>query len=404
MNTVETGIEITSLPCNAPLGNISIIGVQDNGIIKPCCQFKSSPNSWQNIHNLNSLQDVYKNNEWINYNPNINCITCIWKEKGNAFSLRQHYNKNPIEGPALQSLELAFDNTCNMMCRICNPGQSSKWSASPIVTELKNNILNSTTPVQFHPVENQKVKNYREDLKRILSNTDLSKLRFVSLVGGEPLYTKALPWFINLLKEKRPNDWHKIEITCCTNGSLMPDPVLFENFPVNFQISIDGIGDLATASRLKIPWETIDKNICAMNELYNVTIHSTISILNINKISELVDYCYDLGIQHNMALLHDPAYYRLDLIPLNHRKEWIEHNPLDKWPILYPLDKWPSNNNKYYQNVSDYLMMPHNGNPIEVKNFLKAIEITDKESTIPFRDANPEIINIMEVLDRINSN
>jgi organic radical activating enzyme len=408
-------------PCDASLGNVSIVGIQDRGLIKPCCQFNGLgggedelSRDWPAIHNLNSLQDIYKENRWLEYEPNKHCSTCIREEKGNVFSLRDHWNGRftpwrdedvSQDGkPELQSLELAFDNTCNMMCRICNPGQSSKWSASPVVNELRKHIPDTN----YFQVNNQKVKNYREDLKRVLANSDLSKLRQVLFVGGEPLYTKAIPWFINLLREKRPDDYQKIEITCVTNGGLMPDPTLFENFKVKFQVSIDGIGDLQTATRLKIPWETIDKNIRAMKELdfvNELTIHSTISVLNINKMSDIINYCYEIGVQLNMALLHYPAYYRLDIIPNEIREKWIEYNGIYDWNYDGPIrrdEPEMSENlyNKIAQNdlIESYLKMPYNKNVAGVKHFLAAIEITDKESTIKFRDANPEIIEVMEGL------
>ena len=393
-------IRVENLPCNSQYGNISVIGVQDRGAAKACCQYKLNHEenpTWPNIHNMHSLEDAHID-EWFNYDPEIHCATCIHEEKGGVSSLRNHWNlqipnKIPLEHHkgkyAIQSLELAFDNTCNMMCRICNPGQSSKWSASPILPELRQNIFDSI----YWPVPNNDTKSYRKNLKRVLSNTNLSFLRHVLLVGGEPLYTKALPWFINLLKEKRPNDWQIIRITCVTNGGLMPDPDLFRGFDIKFQISIDGIGDLQTASRLKIPWETIDKNIRAMNELYKISIHSTISILNVNKIAELMLYCDNLNIPHCMAMLHDPIYYRLDNVPEEHRIRWLKtfqpmHTHAQHWQ-----DRW-----HWVKLGMSYLEMPYQENPKAVKEFLAAIKITDKESTIPFADTNPEIMYIMEGL------
>tara|TARA_B100000953_G_scaffold156557_1_gene129527 strand:- start:129 stop:1547 length:1419 start_codon:yes stop_codon:yes gene_type:complete len=416
----KTGIEITNepFPCDASLGNISIVGIQDRGLIKPCCQFNGLGGghdelsyNWPATHNINSIQDVYKENRWLNYEAPKHCSTCMREEKGNVYSLRDHWNsvglaENLKDGkPTLQSLELAFDNTCNMMCRICNPGQSSKWSASPVVDELRKYIPDTN----YFQVNNQKVKNYREDLKRVLANSDLSELKRVLFVGGEPLYTKAIPWFINLLKEKRPDDYQEIRITCVTNGGLMPDSDLFKDFRVKFQVSIDGIGDLQTATRLKIPWETIDKNIRAMKELDFVdelTIHSTISVLNINKMNDIINYCYDLDIQLNMALLHYPAYYRLDIIPIEIREKWINYNEVYDWNLdweqkkIYESEMNQNLINKIGQNdlIESYLKMPYNKNVEGVKHFLSSIEITDKESTIKFRDANPEMIEVMEGL------
>ena len=158
------------------------------------------------------------------------------------------------------------------------------------------------------------LKEYSLKLMSNLTNTDLSNLKVVKLIGGEPLYSKKLPQFIHLLKKQE--HWRDIKIILISNGSIIPDEVLFEGFrDIEIQVSIDAIGDLGSTIRMKQPWDKIDNNIRAMNDLYNVTmLHATVSIMNINKMQDFLDYCHELNIEESMSMLHGPNYLRLNMM------------------------------------------------------------------------------------------
>ncbi len=262
-----------------------------------------------------------------------------------------------------------------MMCRICGSRQSSKWNSSPVLKKMKELVLPDMADVY---TKTKGSKEYTKNIKRILSNSDLSDLKEVKLVGGEPLYSKNLPWFINLLKKQE--HWKDIKIQLSTNGSILPSKDLFDGFNcVQIDVSIDAIGDLATVTRMKVPWGIIDENIKRMIKLYKLSIHTTVSILNCNQMQSLIDYGNDLGLDwdcHTFALLHGPKHLLLDLIPKEHRNKWITT----------------------HSRVNELLEMEHHENPHEAYRFLKSIEILDAESEISYRNANPEIIEIMEEL------
>ena len=93
----------------------------------------------------------------------------------------------------------------------------------------------------------------------------------------------------------------------------------------------------------------------------------------------LIDYGNDLGVDwkyHTFSMLHGPKHLLLDLIPKEYRDKWITTHP----------------------RVNHMLEMEHHENPDEAYRFLKAIEILDAESEMPYRDVNPEIVEIMEEL------
>ena len=373
--------EIKDFPCNAPKGSIAI--VVPDGYVKPCCAFIHQTNDWletSNLYHTKSFDDILTSHHWNNYEPNKHCVSCIEHEEAidshdGPSSLREHWNLEISDDTnKLEYMELALDFTCNMMCRMCGPRQSSKWNASPILKELQ-------TFTKFDKAYYKKttvLKEYSKQLMVNLNNTDLSNIKEVRLVGGEPLYSKNLPWFINLLKKQE--HWKDIKIIIITNGSILPSKDLFEGFNcVEIDVSIDSIGNLATATRMKVPWETVDANIREMIKLYEVHIHTTVSLLNCNQMQPLINYRHNLNISpidHTFSMLHGPKHLLLNLIPKEHRDKWITTHP----------------------RVNHMLEMEHQENPPESYRFLKAMEILDAESELSFRDVNPEIMEIMEKL------
>ena len=374
--------DISDMTCNSLKGSVHI---SPEGHIKPCCYFKNLGPHWKywqldsNIYNINSLDDIVDSYEWNNFvSPNPHCEYCIIEEASNIPSLRQYWNETiSSDTNKLQHLELALDFTCNMMCRMCGPRQSSKWNSSPVLKNMKEEVGVAEADADIY-IKTKGSKEYTKNVKRILSNSDLSDLKEVKLVGGEPLYSKNLPWFINLLKKQE--HWKDIKIIIITNGSILPSKDLFEGFNcVEIDVSIDSIGNLATVTRMKVPWETVDANIREMIKLYEVHIHTTVSLLNCNQMQPLINYRHNLNISphdHTFSMLHGPKHLLLDLIPKEYRDKWITTHP----------------------RVNHMLEMEHHENPDEAYRFLKAIEILDAESEMPYRDVNPEIVEIMEEL------
>ncbi|SVB95334.1 uncharacterized protein METZ01_LOCUS248188, partial [marine metagenome] len=137
--------DIPDMTCNSLKGSVHI---SPEGHIKPCCYFKNLGPHWKywqvdsNIYNINSLDDIVDSYEWNNFvSPNPHCEYCIIEEASNIPSLRQYWNETiSSDTNKLQHLELALDFTCNMMCRMCGPRQSSKWNSSPVLKNMKEEV------------------------------------------------------------------------------------------------------------------------------------------------------------------------------------------------------------------------------------------------------------------------
>jgi sulfatase maturation enzyme AslB (radical SAM superfamily) len=183
-------------------------------------------------------------------------------------SERQFYNNhfggdldsfNLLDIAPLEHLSIAFGNTCNLRCNMCGPYSSSSWN-----TEIKQNfsILN---PLK-HPINDNEFLWYESEDFKNLTPSLIANLRYVRLIGGEPLFT---PEAIAFLEQLSP----LVYLNIVTNATLLKDSVykLLSKFKqIDIMVSVEGIGGHNDYVRYGSKWETIDANIQRLNTLLNI--------------------------------------------------------------------------------------------------------------------------------------
>jgi sulfatase maturation enzyme AslB (radical SAM superfamily) len=220
----------------------------------------------------------------------------------NTFSERQLYNKHfggnldqfdTAVVDQLEHLSIAFGNTCNLRCNMCGPYSSSSWN-----TEIKQNfsILHNfkypTVDSKFLWYESQDFKNLTPSL--------ISNLRYVRLIGGEPLFT---PEAITFLEQLSP----AVYLNIVTNATLLKDNVyeLLSKFKqIDVMVSVEGIGDHNDYVRYGSKWGNINTNIQKLNTLPNMSFFNIGYILQhysyytmIPVLQYCVDHAYILRVQ-----------------------------------------------------------------------------------------------------------
>lgn len=129
--------------------------------------------------------------------------TVIYNDK----DLDYAYNLAADQDVDLQTLEIAFDRTCNFACSYCNPAFSSSWvndirrngSYTNLVSDGRNHFTHDHSSSQLYAIN--EVNPYTEAFFKWWE-TDLHKtLKELRLTGGEPLMSgetwKLLEWFYN---------------------------------------------------------------------------------------------------------------------------------------------------------------------------------------------------------------
>ena len=258
-----------------------------DGSVLPCCIFDTTQiqnkdieipklkDGMENAFNSELFNDV--RSRMTNNQDVPECNACWNLEEAGAKSLRNEMNKRfQINDKKIRYIETAFSTHCNLTCRMCNEDFSSKWK------QLKNpNIKPDLVIDNF-------------DLDKY--DSDLSELRLVKLVGGEPMIDKQhVPFLEKLISKSSASD---IELEYHTNATVSPSKKVIEFWKqfdkVTIIFSIDGIGEVNEILRPPHKWETVVKTIDFFKSItdvnFNFKIHTVISILNVKRLHEVIGY------------------------------------------------------------------------------------------------------------------
>jgi len=142
---------------------------------------------------------------------------------------------------------------------MCGSYSSSSWN-----TEIKQNfsILHN---FKYTAVDHEFLWYESEDFKNLTPSL-IANLRYVRLIGGEPLFT---PEAIAFLEQLSPS----VYLNIVTNATLLKDSVykLLSKFKqLDIMVSVEGIGVHNDYVRYGSKWENIDANIQQLNTLDNI--------------------------------------------------------------------------------------------------------------------------------------
>ena len=346
------------MKCNRLNGFLDLS--QADGRVTPCCLFDTNHGWKSNIYTGDLESEWNDARERLKKGWIPECFICEDNERNGHESMRQTAIKD--------GMQIALDFTCNFMCRICRPALSSKWDS---VDE------NWTRFDKDHYYKDENRKNFSYAQERFLNYSDLSNLKEVNIVGGEPFYSKKLLWFLKKIPKS-------VKISINTNGSIFPEKNIInelEKFKsVQVDISIDAVGELAECIRFGTKWNDIEKNVKKHISYWDhVYVYSTISILNVNKMNDVYDFAggdeYHGGRSRMNALTY-PNFLRLEQISLNTRKKWG----------IKQLKGLGDFNNIIFSNTKI---------DIEHSKLIDFLNTCDKHQKISFKNINPEIWNII---------
>ena len=161
------------------------------------------------------------------------CNVCWKNEERGVSSIRTHNIKRfkkqflleYLQTPAITSIDIKFNNTCNFKCRICAPNSSSlyaierhKFSGMPLTTQSKWSESD-------------------EFLQQIIEI--LPSLTFIDMYGGEPFLIKK---FTKVLQIAIEQGYAKnIRLHYNSNGSIWPEEFIpywkhFKEIDIHFSV------------------------------------------------------------------------------------------------------------------------------------------------------------------------
>ncbi len=181
----------------------------------------------------------------------------------------------------LKTVEIFFDNVCNLKCRMCASLQSHLWYDDEVE-------LYGTTYSAKKYIKN---KTYEQ--------IDVSELEEIKVYGGEPLISQeANDFFGRILSEGCVENLY---IEMSTNCTARPMSNVLEVFKrckrLKLNLSIDGFGRLNEFIRSGSDWNSIVDNMKYFHDLLDsvskdsyILVHSAVSVYNINMLDDLKNF------------------------------------------------------------------------------------------------------------------
>lgn len=337
--------------CVMPWLNIS---VDPDGSIKPCCEahyhFKKPDGSKFNLGS-DKIEDIYNSEDFVNMRtsmlegkPVTGCETCYRNEEMSGHSSRTYNNAHwkikftkPVAEINIKYFDLRFGNLCNLMCRSCNPRNSSQ-----LEKELK--LLSNTNISKYIG------SGYDYDINQwYLTDTfdkniesQIHNIKWLYITGGEPTIVEKN---IELL-EKIIAAGRSKSITLSFNTNMTNTKPKFYELIKQFRhviciSSIDGYGDMQEYLRYPSDWNQISHNLKELIDIgrpVGVSPAIVVQATNLGKMVELLDYFEDFNrianasvVKVGIILLQHPNYLSLINLPVEYKikcweriEEWLQ--------------------------------------------------------------------------------
>lgn len=237
-------------------------------------------NFWKD-QRLFPLREINKQDKW---DPG--CSNCERLEQTGLESFRtgtnsglQIYGQTELAGPV--RIDLMFDISCNLACRICGTHSSTFWQK-----HLKEHGV-WTDPV-FAPNDKQRVITALQQL-------DLSNLRMLVFCGGETLLGQSYWDVADWLANNVPNAKQQLTLCFQTNGTQTINSKNYSTIEkvhlVKLHVSLDGVGSKFEYMRWPANWNQVVDNILHLKDNLpgNVMflVEETVSIFNLLYLDEL---------------------------------------------------------------------------------------------------------------------
>lgn len=356
------------------------------GQVRTCCIAKErvkDDNGEDFTLGSTSVRDIFHSNYYKKIRQEIregklpeNCEPC-WREEANGKkSKRQIYNEyaewrlDPIdysvEPDMPQDMQIILSTTCNLKCRSCNPNYSSKW-----VKEAEDRNL---------PYVQEKVAVKVNDQQSFFwskMNDWLPHVRFLEVMGGEPLYMKEFKQFAEKLIDD--NIAKDVEITFSTNGTTLNKKFMekmINNFKsIGFNVSIDAaVQKRFEYLRHGADWKEVVDNLDYFHNLVeerglSIGITITVTVFNVMYLAELHKAFEERWpkflLFHNIA--NFPTWFNSNIFPEEAKPEILE-------PIK-DLTQFREEYRDEIQGIIHHVMMPRN------------------ETVIPYGDSGEDTID-----------
>ena len=356
------------------------------------------------------------------------CRHCYYQESVNRKSYRQRSNEEWLKKPKVKKiiseslkndfhvkenplyLDLRPGNLCNLKCRMCNPGNSSKIELEWKKLEDNKDFQKAIGPrsSMFKSKENVLIPwDKKEDFWKDMDEW-MDGLKKLYLTGGEPTLIKNNWKLIDRLIQSGQSQ--SVSLVFNINCTKVPESLLntfdqFENVCLN--LSLDGYGSVNDYIRDPSRWSQIEDNVkqilrSAKGKNVDIRITPVVQVYNILNLCELFQWVDGLnekfsllkkreGIVIELLILdNDPSCLDIRILPEEARKTAVER--IKSYLKGSRRTKWDSAFKNSVESVIYILEnVIHQKREEQVHNFKKYTAILDQIRKNDFKSSLPEL-------------
>jgi MoaA/NifB/PqqE/SkfB family radical SAM enzyme len=259
-------------------------------------------------------------------------------------------NKGLTDFDRPTSYHLSLGNECNLACKMCGPTASSRLA----VQMIKEGTYSG--PARMNWTEDETAWNHVVDYICTTEN-----LKFVHLIGGEPLMNPRFEQLIDRLLAAKKTD---IYLGFTTNGTmfnhnLMTKLSAFRHVDVG--VSIECWGELNDLVRQGSTTQTVLDNIDQylkyrrQAHIY-VTLRAVPSALTVHTLDELYKWCITRELDVVTNILVEPEYQQISQLPKEIKERLIARYELWQHSEPAPADSNPRDPTWFKQHIDNEIM------------------------------------------------
>lgn len=236
------------------------------------------------------------------------CLLCDSAAQDGASSAREGFNINygRPDTPNLRYLELTFGNLCNLRCRMCNSGASTRWIADEI------RMGKRPTPHRTWGVD---------DLR--LEYGTIHRLR---ISGGEPLMEQDKITDVLGRIESARGGLSDVHFEMVSNGTIDIEPGMMAMLDrcrsVFLQTSMDGLREVNAYQRTGSDFDSLERRIRLYDSMagepgFTHAIACSLGVLNLDGFTDFVDWVSSELPNTNFILqpIYDPDWQAVHNLP-----------------------------------------------------------------------------------------
>jgi radical SAM protein with 4Fe4S-binding SPASM domain len=416
------------------------IHTEPDGKVFPCCYYSHDSEHSLGNWNKEKTGDIFHGKKWNELRKDFldgkkpDACTRCWKEEDAGIeSMRLRFNERYANFPdythhnnynkyydilcdgnndgtvgdiKLATVDLIFNNLCNLKCRTCGPGLSTAWIPDEI--KLGRSKIN---PVSF--VTNATVTHMKDDLVALVEMVDpYTEIHFT---GGEPMMQEDHYLFLQLLL-----DMGKTKVKLRYNTNLTTYTLkhynafeMLKSFENVFIVgSCDAMGVEVEYIRKGLDWEealewiktckeylpNADYGISAVYSAYNasaaVDLHRYMCESTLFKRGDGANFGFYLNI------LQDPYYMRTTILPpdvklevtekINKHIEWLTETQEHDFHYDVFVNHWKG----------AIILMNSKDDTSLIPKFFEEVHVLDGIRNEKFEDVFPELYEKMKPYDK----